>query len=503
MSNAAFSSDDLEAIVARLPEPLPARPVKVHAVFWGDSEYDAASYRSVVLELSDSTFALVQNADLTDSLGASMGRFFTTADAAVEMVDERVRRSGGTQFVKDVDAARQVLWGPSKYDERPLRKVDKRVAGGGFDLDAMLPEGLLDKPAGVAIQQIAQKALEQHPLVVGVTCSPDIAVAGDTVNLTAVLRLPYGADPADMVLVQLGQLLHQIVGECEDAAGDHPKFEVRFQAAPELNYPPTGIDTDDHDPWLEVKGAVMRELEPNKNVEALWHEARNGVGFIYCLMKDPYVEAPDVVSIGIRMQMQHSDKPLQWLLVGRVSDVPKAARCFFNPISRQLKAEALAKGDDVEGKILVPKAAQRIDNDLQQGIINARQKLPKGARFVRPRGSPHFKRTQLERGGLLEAGPTTTCRWCDLDVARSDNPAYTGKCGWCDALLSATTIATKNEHQPALQLWVNPDGTLWLDVLWAPKAPGRLDTSETWRYEISSALRQVFDENPLGMKERK
>ena len=506
MSNGVFSTDDLKACVDALGAPLPARPVKVHAAFWSDDGDDDDSYRGVVLELSDGAFALVER---SASDMRATARFFEDAESASDVVEGRVE--AGMQKLANLEAARLCEWGPSKYDDE-RRREQMTEAVGTSDVIAALMNGEEPKVAvGVPIQEIASEVLEQHPLVVGVTCDPDIAVAHDKVHMTAVLRLPYGADPEDQVIVQLGQLLQEIVAKVEKRTDARPTFQLNFQAAPELNYPPTGIDTDGEDPWLEVKGAVMRELEPHEGVVALWLEGEDNVAFVYCLLLDSD-EVPRLSEIGIRLGMQFKGKEFRWVLVGDVEDVPKDARCFFNPISRQLKAEAEEKGDDVEGKILVPKEklapSQRlIDPSILPGRLADRWQPRRPSDPYRTRQQAYkdellagVKDVARRKRGLLEAGPTTNCRWCDGVVARSDNEAYTGQCGWCGALLSATTIPTQNPKQPALQLWVNPDGSLWLDVLWPPKAPGRLDTSEVWRYEIGAALRQVFSENPMGMK---
>lgn len=402
-------------------DALPARPAEVLAATLQRAGAED-EHLDFLTELSNGH--LVHTRRVRD--GADW-RSVHVGDDAPDLADWEALEEDSRSLTEACEKARAARWGP------------KGRAAAENDL---VVRTRATPPALIPILDIARTVLSAHPRVVGVSCTPDIATTGDHVHLTAVLRTPAREMPPE-VMVGLGQLLHEITGRVQSVAGvDAKEITIHFKAAAELDYPPTGIGGDDHDPWLEVKGLLLRLLMADTSVVAAW--LRPGRSADVLILRDRTAEPGEAEQL---TEMVRAEYPRKDVTIGHVralEDVPRAYVCFFNSVTTRLHA------------------------------------------------APQ---------GLLDPGPLTSCRWCEKDVARSDNPEYTGKCGWCGALLSATTFPTKNPHQPAIQIWVNPDGTCWLDVLFAPKAPGRLDTSAVWRYQLGHlGIPQRFDENPMGMK---
>jgi hypothetical protein len=312
--------------------------------------------------------------------------------------------------------------------------------------------------------EAAQEAFADLDKVADVVAEPDVAVSGQPVAITVVMRVPMGAPPV--------ALLQAVDRRRKEFIPEH--WEV--QVAPELNFPPSGAAYEG-DGDLELKGMIMQFVEPYRLVEAAW--------FAPAPFK-PITEAdrmPRVYLLGeddSELISKLAQMDLKVIVVKAISEVPRRAKCIFNQITRLMKAEA--EGD--------AETCERIRRRIRAAAAAADP-----AKVARPlEALPPMKRHD----------PTTHfthCRWCQTVIPASSNPTHKDACAECGAYQAATMIPLKKEDVPVMALFINPDNSLFLEFVGTPPVPGRLDLSRTRRYTIPASACEVFDQNPMGKKE--
>ncbi len=331
------------------------------------------------------------------------------------------------------------------------------------------PEGKLDEWPRVKLWQaldndmVRMPEVEDRPLVdvvrtcwevygdidevVAITSSPDFVRKGERAHASLVLRVPMGVPPMDLLRV------------IDDRRRAHIDADWELQGAPELNFPPTSQDRPDEEAWLELKGEIMRIVEPYRMVEAAWFHDEGGA-------------RPHVYVYGendARLDASLRAAKVVPLYVMKLSEVPKEAGCLFNPLTRLLKAEA--------------------END-HEAASRIRAKIRGAAAKNQPRN--------------LRSDPSShyvQCRWCRHEIPASTNPNYEERCPECRAVQSATTIPTKSKAMPLISIFVNPDGTSYVECVFAPDVPGRWDLAPVRRYTVPKEWAQEFATHPMGKRE--
>lgn len=310
------------------------------------------------------------------------------------------------------------------------------------------------------VLQQAREAFMEIEKVVDVTCSPDIVETGGRAFVTVVARVGMGLPPPD--------LINAVAAATRELRKKTPEI-AEVQVAPELNFPPTGIGVhDEDDPWLEVKGRVMQVVEPYRLVVAAWFleptsEGANPTVYVY----GDEVPEEKLWDLGVGTQ----------IVLNPTKDVPKAARCIFNPITRLMKAEAEGNKDEAERIRRTIAAAREKPTSVEE--LKELKELPPADRD-NPR--THY----------------THCRWCGAVIPASTHPDHKNACYACDALQAATMIPTKCEEMPLVAMFMNPDGSLFFEFVGKPPVPGRLDLAPTRRYVVPATCCAEFPQNPMG-----
>lgn len=232
--------------------------------------------------------------------------------------------------------------------------------------------------------------------------------------------------------------------------------------APEDNYPPQGIDADE--PTDGLLGLSLRAFEPVTGVEALYvnHDV---VPTKVIIRMAPGSSDRAASTMGVVAAIEHIRKrlgenvdfeymerdPQQSLHL----QIPREASCFFNNITRRIKAE-------MEGE-------QRMATEAK----------------VAP-------------GGFI------SCRWCDFKVPAPNHPAYKpdDPCPSCGAAQNPVTIQTRNRHIPRFDVYVNPDGSIYFEVVAAPPAGKSLAHARVSRYVVPAPT-EVFNAHPFGRRNPK
>ena len=297
--------------------------------------------------------------------------------------------------------------------------------------------------------KVAAHFSDFYGTVVHIVCAPaDKIRPGEQCRVSLLLRLLGKNTPIDLlrVLDARATELRKLIPEI-----------VQIQVAPELNFPPQGT-SDPDDPDLELKGEVMRIVEPFKLVVAAWFEAA-----------DPEYGTPASVALygehDRRLIDQLHEIGVRVRMVAKPEQVPPSMTCIFNPITRLLKAQA--EGDAAEVDRI--REAMRAHEIVVAKVAPPDQQVP--------------------------------CRWCAAPIPASTSPAYAERCPSCSAIQNATTIQTKSKEMPLISVFVNPDRSLFVEFVFAPPEPNRFDLSEVWRYRVDPSLCEHFDAHPMGKKD--
>jgi hypothetical protein len=412
----------------------------------------------------------------------------------------------------------------------------------------------------VNVRELVWRAFADVPEVVDVTCSPgDSVPRGTQCFVSAVLRCQMKPPPLE--------LLKRVDDIATELRKSMPEI-VEMQAAPELNYPPSGVRADDSgDGWLELKAEVMRVVEPYRFVIAAYFRAPDedhSQPTVYVYGEDAPKLLGELTALDGGILCVHA--VMHW------RDVPREARCIFNNVTRLIKAQALGETAEVErlraaimesdGPRLTPhpcvvcgepaeaacsvchaeysawlhvcskptcrtqherdeRAPGRIREQLAhfaviEGLNQPRdpQGAPRpraltfeekvaGRKPIRSVGPPIPNPRPAVGVGPVRGDPSTHlvhCRWCGEMTPASTNPRYHDVCDACGALQAATTIPTKSQAMPLISVFVNPDKTVFLELVFAPPTPGRFDLSRVWRYTLSADACEEFDQHPMGKK---
>lgn len=280
-----------------------------------------------------------------------------------------------------------------------------------------------------------------------------------------------------------------------------------IQVAPELNFPPQGVRDVDN-PDAGTVAHLCRVLLPVKSVEGIWcrrgqtaHGTKSYRFWVLSRNED------DVPAVSAAIEEANAAHPgmassFVWQPVASLVHVPKDAECVFNNVTRLLVA---ASEQDTDEVVRIRQRMGLSEADAKAGVREGAPALsPDNVPTVDLRGKRESSApalTPADAGMAARRGPFVRCRWCQVKVPASVSPDYQETCGSCGALLAATTIPTKSEAMPLISLFVNPDGTAYVELVFKPPKAGRWDLSPVRRYTVPAALAEHFTEHPMGRKD--
>lgn len=326
----------------------------------------------------------------------------------------------------------------------------------------------------IAVRDIVWRAMNSLPEVVEVTCSPaDMIAHGQRAFVTVVVRVDPGAAPLS--------LLREIDRRATELRKAIPEI-VEMQAAPELNFVPSGAD-DENDPWLELKGEIMRAVEPHKLIVAVWFAAIDG--------KYPkaWIYGEDE-SVAQRLQRENAlGVDVVIVSITNPVDVPREAKCIFNSITRMVKAQA--EGNAAEYEYYKDQLRAKVIAAPERRFGEDQAPFTPAPRISNIRDEPD--KTINTRGDA--STHFVPCRWCGFSIPASSNPAYQDRCPNCGAIQPATQIPTKQKEMPYISIFVNPDNSAYFEFVFAPPQPGRLDLCKVLRCTLPG---EFFTQHPMG-----
>lgn len=303
----------------------------------------------------------------------------------------------------------------------------------------------------INVRRFLWDAVKDIDRVVAVTCSPaDVVPRGGAVNASIVVRMDMHAPDVEA--------LREIDRRVTALRKTLPEL-VEAQAAPELNFPPTGAgETDQGFAWLDHIGEIMRVVEPFKMVVAVWFREPLAPR----TPPQAFIYGEDAPALRRVLKETLDTDPI---FVTDPFTVPKEAKCIFNPVTRLIKAQAEGDAEEVERQ----------------------KKVIMGGR------DPNAGPRPIPRAGA--EGHFVPCRWCGFSIPASTNPAYQERCPNCSAIQSATTLPTKSVEAPLLSIFINPDNTAYFEFVYAPPIAGRWDLSKVTRCTVPG---EFFEQHPMG-----
>jgi hypothetical protein len=313
---------------------------------------------------------------------------------------------------------------------------------------------LLASHEGQSLQSQAEEIFGDIPSCVGIRAN---AAAREVL---VVFRVPFdrGGVPSGLGEQLVERKMHLPKG-------------VQLIAAPEDNYPPYGVDPH-RDPVDGVKAKVMEAMIDFLAVKAVYAREDEGA----------------VVEIIARL-----DQAFDAELEGVVRDLLSAAtppETLIDVIFQDASSPMLYKR--------IPKTAQCILNNVTRSLF----------RMASQDGKEPIQRSEADREAerLRRFGPPETrfvgCRWCNHPVPDVSNPAASECCPVCNAIQGPVTIQTRMKSVPRMDLYLNPDQSLYFEIVYAPPEGKTFAHSKVVRYRVP-APEAVFDQHPFGRRNPK
>lgn len=320
---------------------------------------------------------------------------------------------------------------------------------------------LLASHEGQSLQSQAEEIFGTIPACVAVRANPQAR------EVVVLFRVPFDKNGVPSGLGE--QLIERKM---------HLPKGVTVLAAPEDNYPPLGVDAH-RDPVDGVKARAMQAMIPIQEVKAVY--ARE--------------EAGEVVEIIVRL-----DRPFDARLRDIVVET-LAATTLLNTNDRFVIDVIFQDASSPMLYKRIPKAAQCIMNNVTRSLF--RMALPPDVQEAIQRSSGAANEAERLRQRF---GPPETrfvgCRWCDHPVPDVSNPAFSETCPVCSAIQGPVAIQTRMKTIPRMDIYLNPDGSLFFEIVHTPPAGKTFSDSKVIRYRVP-APEAVFDKHPFGRRNPK